>query len=64
MCSCVCALACVYPCQGLSQFWIDGKSVKEKDVKDKVKSLDVQLDNLCHFLPQEKVEEFGQLAGK
>ena len=48
--------------QGASQFWIDGVQKKEKEVYTFVKGLDCQLENLCHFLPQEAVEEFRKLA--
>lgn len=60
----LCVCAALLHLQGKSEFWINGKLVKEKEVNEKVRSLDVQLDNLCHFLPQEKVEAFGLLAGK
>ena len=49
---------------GKSTFWIDGEQKTEKEVKKIVTDLDIQLDNLCHFLPQEKVAEFAALAGK
>ena len=49
---------------GKSMFWIDGEQKTEKEVKKYVTDLDIQLDNLCHFLPQEKVAEFAALAGK
>ena len=44
-----------------SLWWIDGREVRMKDVVDKVKSLNIQLDNLCQFLPQDKVVSFAQL---
>ena len=51
-----------------SQFWISDRgnfvAKKEKEVSAFVKALGVQLDNMCHYLPQNKVEEFAQLAGK
>jgi hypothetical protein len=33
----------------------------EKDVTELVKSLNIQFDNLCQFLPQDKVVEFARL---
>lgn len=32
-----------------------------KEVKDLVKSLDIQIDNLCQFLPQDRVASFAKL---
>ena len=55
-----CGVLCL--CQGASQFWIDGVQKKEKEVLAFVRGLDCQLENLCHFLPQEMVAEFAKLA--
>jgi hypothetical protein len=60
---------CVYclPCcssQGVSLFWIDDVQKKEKEVLAFVRGLDCQLDNLCHFLPQEMVKVFRDVAGR
>lgn len=41
---------------------IDGKHAREKLVKDTCKKFNIQLDNLCHFLPQERVAEFASLT--
>jgi hypothetical protein len=37
---------------------------KEKEVLAFVRGLDCQLDNLCHFLPQEMVKVFRDVAGR
>jgi hypothetical protein len=50
--------------QGASQFWIDDVPKKEKEVLAFVRGLDCQLDNLCHFLPQEMVKVFRDVAGR
>lgn len=47
-----------------AKFTIDGKATKRKEVLSFVRSLGINLDNLCHFLPQEKVVQFAALAGK
>lgn len=45
-----------------SKWKLNGKNTSEKEVLGKVKSLNIQLDNLCHFLPQERVAEFAGLS--
>lgn len=45
-----------------SSWYIDGKSSTEKQVKEVVKKNQIKIDNMCHFLPQEKVKEFANLA--
>lgn len=45
-----------------SKWKLNGRSTSEKEVISKVKSLNIQLDNLCHFLPQERVAEFAGLS--
>ena len=62
----LCGVCCL-PCsssQGASQFWIDDVPKKEKEVLAFVRGLDCQLDNLCHFLPQEMVKVFRDVAGR
>lgn len=41
---------------------LDNHQVKELQIKQTVKRLNIQLDNLCHFLPQERVAEFASLS--
>ncbi len=45
-----------------SQFFIDGKSSSQKLVLDLARSFSIQIDNLCQFLPQDKVCEFAALS--
>ncbi|AET38338.1 DNA repair ATPase SMC5 Ecym_2625 [Eremothecium cymbalariae DBVPG len=42
-------------------YYINGQSVGENQVKALVCLLNIQLDNLCQFLSQERVEEFARL---
>ena len=44
-----------------SEFWINGHPATMSKVKDLVKKYNIQLDNLCQFLPQDKVNEFSRL---
>lgn len=44
-----------------SEFSIDGKICPMSKVKDLVKKYNIQLDNLCQFLPQDKVNEFARM---
>lgn len=41
---------------------IDGSASDAATVSKIVKRLNIQLDNLCHFLPQERVAEFATLS--
>jgi chromosome segregation ATPase len=43
-------------------FFIDGKQTTLKAVQELVKSFSIQIDNLCQFLPQDKVCEFAALS--
>ncbi|KAI9817554.1 MAG: Structural maintenance of chromosomes protein 5 [Pycnora praestabilis] len=45
-----------------SQFYIDGKSSTQKGVLELARSFSIQIDNLCQFLPQDKVCEFAALT--
>ena len=45
-----------------SQFSINGKPSTLKSVLDLAKSFSIQIDNLCQFLPQDKVCEFAALT--
>ncbi|XP_049798383.1 structural maintenance of chromosomes protein 5-like [Schistocerca nitens] len=40
---------------------IDGKVVSSKQVDDKVAEYNIQIGNLCQFLPQEKVTDFAKM---
>ncbi|ORX59081.1 P-loop containing nucleoside triphosphate hydrolase protein [Piromyces finnis] len=41
---------------------IDGKPYNQKDVLSLIESFNIQIDNLCQFLPQDKVCEFAQMS--
>ncbi|KAG0286881.1 Structural maintenance of chromosomes protein 5 [Dissophora globulifera] len=41
---------------------INGENKKHKEVMKKVQSFDIQVDNLCQFLPQDRVSEFAQMT--
>ncbi|KKA30687.1 hypothetical protein TD95_004631 [Thielaviopsis punctulata] len=40
---------------------LDGRSVTHKRVQEVVRALKIQVDNLCQFLPQDRVAEFARL---
>lgn len=42
------------------KWWINGKEASHKAVQQKVSSFKIQVDNLCQFLPQDRVVEFAQ----
>ncbi|XP_072306194.1 structural maintenance of chromosomes protein 5 [Eucyclogobius newberryi] len=45
-----------------SLWMINGKHCNQKTVEEEVKSLRIQVSNLCQFLPQEKVGEFAKMS--
>ncbi|EEQ30241.1 Structural maintenance of chromosomes protein 5 [Microsporum canis] len=45
-----------------SMFTINGKAVRQNMVLSLAKSFSIQIDNLCQFLPQDKVSEFAALS--
>eukprot|EP00095_Tigriopus_kingsejongensis_P003200 maker-scaffold50_size457468-snap-gene-0.19 protein:Tk03200 transcript:maker-scaffold50_size457468-snap-gene-0.19-mRNA-1 annotation:"structural maintenance of chromosomes protein 5-like" len=46
---------------GRSQWRINGQSVTQKEVDKLIRELNIQTDNLCQFLPQDKVHEFSRM---
>lgn len=44
-----------------SEWYLNEKMVKAKEIEDLVAELNIQVDNLCQFLPQEKVAEFARM---
>jgi chromosome segregation ATPase len=44
-----------------SSWLIDGKAAKHKDVQQVTSEFGIHLDNLCQFLPQDKVVEFAAM---
>ncbi|KAK6508078.1 Structural maintenance of chromosomes protein 5 [Arthrobotrys conoides] len=47
---------------GSTRYWIDGKEQPHRAVKQLMKLLNIQIDNLCQFLPQDRVVEFANLG--
>lgn len=45
-----------------SSFLINEKPTTKKNVMDLARSLSIQIDNLCQFLPQDKVVEFAAMT--
>ncbi|XP_046478425.1 structural maintenance of chromosomes protein 5 isoform X1 [Neodiprion pinetum] len=46
---------------GHTQWMLNGKHVSLKEVEQLTKSLNIQVDNLCQFLPQDKVQDFSKM---
>jgi chromosome segregation ATPase len=44
------------------EFWLDGKKTSLKNVQKLTNDLSIQIDNLCQFLPQDKVSSFAGLS--
>ncbi|NXL96714.1 SMC5 protein, partial [Tyrannus savana] len=45
-----------------SLWFINGKPSTLKTVEEHIAALNIQVDNLCHFLPQDRVGEFAKLS--
>ncbi|PHH72969.1 hypothetical protein CDD82_5719 [Ophiocordyceps australis] len=45
--------------QNSQKWWINGKEATHKAVQALMQSLKIQVDNLCQFLPQDRVVEFA-----
>ncbi|KAG9231796.1 P-loop containing nucleoside triphosphate hydrolase protein [Amylocarpus encephaloides] len=43
-------------------WWLNGKKCGLKNIQALVRGFNIQVDNLCQFLPQEKVAEFAGLS--
>lgn len=46
--------------QNKSTYHIDQRKVTEKQYNDEISALNVQVGNLCQFLPQERVQDFAK----
>jgi chromosome segregation ATPase len=44
------------------EWWLNKKKTSMKAIQDLTRSLSIQIDNLCQFLPQDKVSEFAALT--
>ncbi|PHH87942.1 hypothetical protein CDD83_8210 [Cordyceps sp. RAO-2017] len=45
--------------QNSQKWWLNGKETTQKAVQALMQSLKIQVDNLCQFLPQDRVVEFA-----
>lgn len=45
--------------QNSQKWWLNGKETTHKAIQTLVQSLKIQVDNLCQFLPQDRVVEFA-----
>ncbi|KAK5579849.1 hypothetical protein RB653_009537 [Dictyostelium firmibasis] len=45
-----------------SEFHLNGKTISKNDLLLTIKKLNVQVDNLCQFLPQDKVVSFASMS--
>ena len=43
-------------------WWLNNKKTSLKAIQELTRSLSIQIDNLCQFLPQDKVSEFAALG--
>lgn len=51
--------------EGSKKKWhINNRPCNAKDVKKITRTFGIQIDNLCHFLPQDRVVEFSRLSPK
>ena len=49
-------------CSIISYDIFQGEKVSYKDVEASLKKLSIQIDNLCQFLPQDRVVEFAKVS--
>ncbi|XP_076630120.1 structural maintenance of chromosomes 5 isoform X2 [Colletes latitarsis] len=47
--------------QGKSSWLLNKKQSTIKEIQDLTKTFDIQIDNLCQFLPQDKVQDFSKM---
>ncbi|KAI5925794.1 P-loop containing nucleoside triphosphate hydrolase protein [Camillea tinctor] len=48
--------------QDSRKWWLNGKESTHKAIQEVTSDLRVQVDNLCQFLPQDKVNEFSRIT--
>ncbi|XP_055627453.1 structural maintenance of chromosomes protein 5 isoform X2 [Toxorhynchites rutilus septentrionalis] len=46
---------------GTDRFDIDGTKVSHKEFLKRIRELNIQIDNLCQFLPQDRVQDFTKM---
>ncbi|KAI0152948.1 P-loop containing nucleoside triphosphate hydrolase protein [Xylariaceae sp. FL1272] len=44
------------------KWWLNGREASHKEIQKTTRDLRIQIDNLCQFLPQDKVAEFAGLT--
>ena len=47
-----------------SKWTLDGKTCLQKDVENFIRTMKIQVGNLCQFLPQDKVQDFSKMNSK
>jgi chromosome segregation ATPase len=45
-----------------SAWLLNGRAARQEDVLEAVAALNIQVSNLCQFLPQDKVPEFAKMS--
>lgn len=48
----------------MDRFEIDGTKVSHKEFLNRIKNLNIQIDNLCQFLPQDRVQDFTKMNSR
>eukprot|EP00038_Savillea_parva_P018994 m.26072 g.26072 ORF g.26072 m.26072 type:complete len:1078 (+) comp4290_c0_seq1:23-3256(+) len=43
------------------EYWINGKPAKQSDIHKLCRTLNIHMENLCQFLPQDRVSEFADM---
>ncbi|XP_076240283.1 structural maintenance of chromosomes 5 isoform X2 [Calliopsis andreniformis] len=51
----------IFNMQGKSSWFLNGNASNIKEIQNLTTSLDIQVDNLCQFLPQDKVQDFSKM---
>lgn len=51
----------IFDLNGRSQWEIDGKPVSQKVYMQSIAEFNIQVDNLCQFLPQDRVQDFTKM---
>lgn len=51
----------VFNINNQNQWYLNGKHVSENEVKQAMDKLNIQVTNLCQFLPQDRVQDFAKM---
>jgi hypothetical protein len=51
----------VFDTKNESKWNVNGKQSTEQQVRSLVAKLNIQIDNLCQFLPQDRVQDFAKM---